>query len=206
MAMRYHYLLGAVRRRSAPRLLKNGLVIMFVFGAVYLALDVAAPASGFFYARPADSVARELLSRPPASGSSVLYLPQLNVKLPLNASDTADTFNLVIRASRFSLAATPYATSSRSPFYNLDKLQPGDEIFVDTGGQRYAYQVQAPSASPAGPAGNAGAKTPRFGGGQLTLIGEGRTPLGGSGSVTVEALQTGVVAWGEQPIIKPLNP
>ncbi|PLS81343.1 hypothetical protein CYG49_02310 [Candidatus Saccharibacteria bacterium] len=32
-------------------------------------------------------------------------------------------------------------TRAKSPFYHLDKLQVGDEVFVDYDGKRYVYEV-----------------------------------------------------------------
>ncbi len=166
--------------------------------------NAAAPSIGLFDSRPADSVARDLLNRPPVADQAKLYLPQLNIEMGLNPADITDTSDLMVRAKRFSLALTPAATRQQSPFYNLDKLKAGDEVFADVGGQRYAYQVVDPAQSAADGA-NSGAAGSGSKTGSLTLVGEGRTPMGGSG-IVVRAVQKGVVAWDKTPGIKPLKP
>lgn len=49
--------------------------------------------------------------------------------------------NFILSAHRFHLGLTPQGTRTRSPFYNLNKLAPGDDIKVFFQGQTYTYQV-----------------------------------------------------------------
>lgn len=50
--------------------------------------------------------------------------------------------NFIVSAHRFELGLTPGDTVRKSPFYHLDKLNIGDEIVVDFGGQRYRYAIR----------------------------------------------------------------
>ena len=49
--------------------------------------------------------------------------------------------NFIIAAHRFSIQPTPQDTIEKSPFYGIDKLQPGDKIVVDYNGTRYGYEI-----------------------------------------------------------------
>ncbi|MGH7157850.1 MAG: sortase [Candidatus Saccharimonadales bacterium] len=49
--------------------------------------------------------------------------------------------NFIVSAHRFKLGLTPGATQRKSPFYHINKLTPGDKIFVDFKGNRYEYEV-----------------------------------------------------------------
>lgn len=49
--------------------------------------------------------------------------------------------NFILSAHRFRLGFTPGATIRQSPFYHIDKLHPGDTLFVDFEGKRYEYEV-----------------------------------------------------------------
>lgn len=49
--------------------------------------------------------------------------------------------NFILAAHRFQFAFWPGETVARSPFYNLNLLEPGDPIYVDYHGKRYKYEV-----------------------------------------------------------------
>lgn len=49
--------------------------------------------------------------------------------------------NFIISAHRFHLGLTPQGTRAKSPFYNLNKLVPGDDIKVFFQGKTYDYKV-----------------------------------------------------------------
>lgn len=49
--------------------------------------------------------------------------------------------NFVLSAHRFEMGWTPQQTRARSPFYHIDKVEPGDKIFVDYDKKRYTYEV-----------------------------------------------------------------
>jgi len=49
--------------------------------------------------------------------------------------------NFVLAAHRFHLGYTPQQTRAQSPFYHIDALDNGDQVYVDYNGVRYAYEV-----------------------------------------------------------------
>ncbi len=52
-----------------------------------------------------------------------------------------DGGNFILSAHRFSLGLTPGQTRTKSPFYNIDKLNIGDEIIIDYKDKRYEYSI-----------------------------------------------------------------
>jgi sortase A len=55
--------------------------------------------------------------------------------------DPVNGGNFILSAHRFRLGFTPGSTIRQSPFYHINKLDPGDKIFVDFEGKRYEYEV-----------------------------------------------------------------
>lgn len=49
--------------------------------------------------------------------------------------------NFILSAHRFQLGYTPQGTLKKSPFYAINKLEPGHKLWVDYQGQRYEYVV-----------------------------------------------------------------
>jgi LPXTG-site transpeptidase (sortase) family protein len=49
--------------------------------------------------------------------------------------------NFILTAHRFVFGLLPGETSRQSPFYNIDRLELGDEIYVDYQYTRYTYKV-----------------------------------------------------------------
>lgn len=87
-----------------------------------------------------------------------LYIPKIDINLPYNTGgaetmengawwrkpengNPADGGNFVLSAHRFIMGLTPEQTLRKSPFYNVDRLQNGDEIIVDYNGKRYFYTI-----------------------------------------------------------------
>lgn len=105
------------------------------------------------------AVRREQVRREPAAREDRLYIPALGVDVAIvegassavlekgawhrkpESGDPAQGGNFVLSAHRFRLGWTPQGTRARSPFYRLDRLQPGDQIFVDYRQRRYTYIV-----------------------------------------------------------------
>lgn len=50
--------------------------------------------------------------------------------------------NFILSAHRFSLGLTPQGTVEKSPFYNLHKLDPGDNLRIYFSGKWYDYTVR----------------------------------------------------------------
>lgn len=109
-----------------------------------------------------DATAKKLVSLEPALTEDRIYIPKVNAdvavvqiegneKLALergaiqrspSSGNPRDGGNFVVAAHRFNLGFTPAQTKARSPFYRIDKLAVGDEIYVDFQGTRYAYKVE----------------------------------------------------------------
>ncbi len=49
--------------------------------------------------------------------------------------------NFILSAHRFNLGVTPQGTRAKSPFYNLNEIQPGDKIKVFYNKKWYEYEV-----------------------------------------------------------------
>ena len=49
--------------------------------------------------------------------------------------------NFILAAHRFLMGWTPQQTRAKSPFYNIDKLAVGDQIFIIFKGKSYEYKI-----------------------------------------------------------------
>lgn len=135
-----------------------------IIGGLYTILIVRSPIE-----QPSPDVAKktikELTTERKISAERRLYIPKIGVDLPISAaqseSDTdelavmADNVlhrkpnngnpkeggNFVLAAHRFELGWTPQQTRAKSPLYNIDKLEVGDELFVDYDNVRYRYTI-----------------------------------------------------------------
>ena len=69
--------------------------------------------------------------------------------------------NFILAGHRFQIGFSPGETLRKSPFYQINKLNPGDKIYIDFNGHRYEYlvkqraivkpddvRIEAPSARP----------------------------------------------------------
>jgi LPXTG-site transpeptidase (sortase) family protein len=88
-----------------------------------------------------------------------VVIPKINLEVPYFTGDTEATLdkgawhrkpeqgnpaiggNFILSAHRFELGLTPARTKAKSPFYNIDKLQMGDEIKIFFEGKWYTYTV-----------------------------------------------------------------
>ena len=87
-----------------------------------------------------------------------LYIPKIDINVPYNSGteevmehgawwrkpengNPADGGNFVLSAHRFVMGLTPQRTLNKSPFYNIGKLNEGDQIVVDYEGKRYVYNI-----------------------------------------------------------------
>lgn len=95
----------------------------------------------------------------PGERGNRLYIPSINVDVAIGEGNDPSVLdngawhrqpqngnplvggNFVLSAHRFAMGLTPAHTLEKSPFYNIDKLFTGDEIFVDYQGARYAYKI-----------------------------------------------------------------
>jgi sortase A len=128
--------------------------VLLIVG-VYLLITALAPLI------PASS--RVDLASQPAQPQDItenrLYIPKLNIDVLIAEGDNETALekgawhrkpengspekggNFVLSAHRFQMGWTPGETRHNSPFYHIDKLQPGDKIYVDYNQTRYTYEV-----------------------------------------------------------------
>ncbi|HEX8390324.1 MAG TPA: class E sortase [Candidatus Saccharimonadales bacterium] len=123
-------------------------------------VNVFAPAA-LYVIEPTDAVAKKLTSVEPELSENKVYVPKINVEVPvveINGDETKalelgavhrspgsgnpeEGGNFVLAAHRFNLGFTPAQTKAKSPFYYINRLNQGDDVFVDYGGTRYAYKI-----------------------------------------------------------------
>lgn len=109
----------------------------------------------------AQATAKKLSSSEPVVGENKIYMPQINVDVAIveiNGDEAAaldtgaihrapqsgnpkDGGNYVVAAHRFTLGLTPNQTRAKSPFYHIDQMKVGDQMYVDYDGIRYAYSI-----------------------------------------------------------------
>lgn len=156
--MRYDYRDGVKLDKKRPTWIIWAVVGLILIGGLYWLVNYMSPqlvSMPLSQKATADATINKMESTTP-SGKH-LYLPQINVDLPINTgsnssvlADSAwqkqnvkltDKGTAVICAIGFNLSFTPWQTHDNSPFYNLAKLTTGDEIYADYESARYAYKV-----------------------------------------------------------------
>ncbi|HMR72794.1 MAG TPA: class E sortase [Candidatus Saccharibacteria bacterium] len=156
--MRYTYHAGFEKRhRRWLPVLFAGLLFL---GGAYIMIVSLAPALPD-WTTDTQATANKLVVSQPTVGENRLYIPQINVDVAtveVTGSETAaldkgaihraptsgnpkDGGNYVLAAHRFTMGLTPQQTRLKSPFYHIDKVAVGDQIYVDYDGTRYAYKV-----------------------------------------------------------------
>ena len=204
MKMRYEYRRGIQK----PKRWWVTLPVVAVIVGAYATLSALAPSMPIYASAP-DETARKLTETKPALNENRLYIPKINLNIATtsesgNASVPAggavqrsiesgnpkDGGNYVLAAHRFQLGYTPQQTRSNSPFYHLGQLNPGDEVYVDYDGVRYAFKItDRKFVDPTAP--EAEAKTDKD---RLTLF---STELSGPGATReiVVAEPVGTIVW-----------
>lgn len=156
--MRYSYQEGVEKAKSRAW---TGFASFGIFAGIYLLANALSPAL-LDTVTPADVTAKKLVSLQPQLSEDRIYIPKINTdvaivpikgdekialekgainRAPLSGNP-ADGGNYVVAAHRFNLGYTPTATKAKSPFYHINKLSVGDDIYVDYKGTRYAYKVE----------------------------------------------------------------
>ena len=214
--MRYHHLEGATQKRSSKMRWPVSLLLLGLVVGAYVTVNVNAPLLQGIDGRSPEATAQKLLSAKPGSDGNRLYIPQINVDIPIvegedraalergalhrNADINPATGGAFVLGARdLRAGATPAETKARSPFYHLDKLQPGDELFVDWGGKRYVYEVKKRVMVEGMASLTEAALTEQDP--ILTLyVADDTGNLGRD--VAVRAEKVGTVAWGKKPVIQ----
>ena len=145
--------------------------VLLIGSGVYLLLLVTAPSVPIPIINEPPNVARHLAETSDTAldpnRPNRLYIPKINVDVAIVEGNTeatlekgawhrkpengnpADGGNFILAAHRFRMGWTPGQARINSPFYHINKLEPGDEIVVDYGGKRYAYKVDKIYDAPA---------------------------------------------------------
>lgn len=131
-----------------------GLNVIGLAAGLYLLLNAMAP----IYI-PQRTISEVTLQQTPEAAEDRLYIPKIAVDVAIVTGDSEKVLekgawhrqpqngdpekggNFVLSAHRFELGLTPQQTSAKSPFYHIEKLKPGDKIFVDYKQKRHAYEV-----------------------------------------------------------------
>lgn len=158
LSVKYNYRSGIEKQKQGK---KAWIALPFLGIAVggYLLVNTFSPAIPLPFERSSEVIAKKLIQEKPELKENRLYIPQINVDVKVATGDTDATLeqgawhrqplngdpvsggNFVLSAHRFNLGLTPTQTRAKSPFYHIDKLAVGDQIFVDYEGTRYAYSV-----------------------------------------------------------------
>lgn len=139
-----------------------GLFVSFALigSGTYIMINIFSPFFSTQLIDPKNNSTTKLLAATPETKitENRLYIPKIDINLPYAAGDASvmengawwrkpdngnpqDGGNFVLSAHRFIMGLTPAQTLRKSPFYNIDKLQIGDEITVDYNGKRYVYAI-----------------------------------------------------------------
>ncbi len=157
--MRYTLHGGAEKKRRRWPILVA--VLLFV-GGLYLLYNTLSPMLPDV-TTDSQAVAKKLSSSQPTVGEDRIYMPQINVDVPIvevapnetearaldrgaihrapGSGSPKNGGNYVVAAHRFTLGITPAQTRAKSPFYHIDQMQVGDQLYVDYEGTRYAYKI-----------------------------------------------------------------
>jgi LPXTG-site transpeptidase (sortase) family protein len=215
--MRYTYRSGVSKTKSRSKLWWAVPVLGLAIGG-YMLINTLSPAISVLNG-PVDATAKRLVAEKPTLDENRLYIPKINVDVAIvdiNGNETAalergaihrapdngnpmDGGNFVLAAHRFQLGMTPEQTRKKSPFYHINQLQTGDQLYVDYQGTRYAYEVTSKKSVPK----EATEIEQRTDDDQLTIY---SCVLGGpeAGREVVFAKPIGTVAWDDgAPKLKP---
>ena len=176
--MKYYYQTGVAEKDHSSRRLKIAIILLaLILAAAYVGLLAATPALGGWPFVNPNKASKVVQTTQPTKEGYKLYIPKLNVvasdsQVKLNGSPSKKDV-VKISGSTFQLGVTPQQTKNNSPFYRLNQLHSGDNIFLDYHAQRYAYRVESPNAK----------------------LDEGGLLISAKGKANVKAEPIGVVAW-----------
>ena len=132
--------------------------LLLLIAGAYLLITSLSPTLISTTINPDDNSTTKLLKADRPIDENRLYIPKIDINLPYTAGDEtvmekgawwrqpdngnpADGGNFVLSAHRFIMGLTPQQTLRKSPFYNIDKLEIGDKIYIDYSGKRYKYTI-----------------------------------------------------------------
>lgn len=146
--MKYHYQQGIIEKdkKSHP---KVWFFIFLIFAlAIYIAFSYTTVALNGWPLAKYDKTAKEVKATKPGVLGDHLFIPAINVsvqiddkQVALEGSPRGETFS--ISGAQIGIGFTPTQARNASPFFNIDQLKKGDQIFIDKDNVRYAYGVTA---------------------------------------------------------------
>jgi LPXTG-site transpeptidase (sortase) family protein len=130
---------------------------LFLFGSIYLLSLLSAPRFVAGYGILSENI-RTIEPANIPLGEHQIIIPKIGVNIDFLTGDDRILEkaawhrlpeqgnpeiggNFIISAHRFNIGWTPEKTRQKSPFYNINQLDPGDVIYVDFKGTRYTYEV-----------------------------------------------------------------
>ncbi len=156
--MRYTYGMGLQRKGQSRAPLFFGLGLLLL--GAYVLVTSLSPALPNWTV-DSQATAKKLTVTQPTIGENRLYIPQINVDIAIvevtgsesaaldkgaihrspSSGNPVGGGNYVLAAHRFTMGATPAQTRQKSPFYQIDQVVVGDQLYVDYDGVRYVYRV-----------------------------------------------------------------
>lgn len=133
--------------------------LLGLVGGGYLLVNTLWPSLPVTVTGQAAAVTKVLTQRQPELKKDRLYIPKIGVDVAIVTGVSETTLeggawhrvpengdpikggNFVLAAHRFNLGLTPVQTRAKSPFYHINELENGDQVYVDYEGTRYAYEV-----------------------------------------------------------------
>lgn len=149
--MKYHYQQGIVEKDK-----KSHKKVWLAFFAIIALVGY----SGFIFTtlalngyplEPIDTTAKLVKNSKPGSLGNHLFIPAINLAesfgSSLSLSGKPEESRVVIKGTQLAPGVTSDSLRAASPFFNIDKLKSGDEIFLDKAGTRYVYRITSSSKS-----------------------------------------------------------
>jgi len=157
--MRYQYQKGIVRSKKKSRKAIVGFSGISLIAGAYLLVNSLSPMVPDYGAGKA--LAERLTVSQPFVEENRLYVPKLGIDTPIveigddetaalekgaihrspSSGNPLEGGNFVLAAHRFNLGLTPAQTRAKSPFYFINEMKEGDQVYLDYKGVRYAYEV-----------------------------------------------------------------
>lgn len=157
---RYHYRDGVTLEKKRGRALLIIIGILIFAAAAYVAAIYLAPQMVTipFTSMTPEAVGQKVQQSKAGQYGDRLYLPQINVELPITSGgkdaleagawlrdasvgEPGKDGNVALSAYHFTWDVTPVWSKQKSPFYNLGKINEGDDITLDYKGVRYVYKI-----------------------------------------------------------------
>lgn len=159
----YYYIEQTLHNKSRVKILLGIFSVLFIglIGVYYFGLTLA-PAVLASNSQSINSKESDLKNQ----NKDFIVIRKLNLVLPFSKdksnskcdsgawwqnSETGNPEkggNFIISACRFELNLTPVKTTESSPFYNLNKIETGDEIEVYYKNNIYKYRVETKQTAP----------------------------------------------------------